>query len=99
MALTAATVLVRGLPLPDDFFFAPDFALPLALVPPSASAAAFFAAWAAWRSARFSRISIIVGQSSLKQSFHGLPARPRVLTLTLGVRWQIEQFSSSGVTS
>ena len=68
------------------WWWAPVVVLPLAFVLPAASSAFFLASWAARRSAFFSRISIMVGQSSLKQSFHGRPARPRVLTDTLGVR-------------
>ena len=57
----------------------------------SASSLAF------WRSARFSRISTIEGQSSFRQRFQGRPRKP--LTFSRGVSPQIEQRSSSRQSS
>ena len=67
---------------------------------PSFSAAALAASRAsfgAWRSARFSRISTIVGQSSFRQSFQGRPRKP--LTVSRGRSPQTEQRSSSRQSS
>lgn len=64
-ALAAATVLVRGLAV--DFFF--GFALALVFFLPSRASIFFLASWGGEIAlAFFSRISIMVGQSSLKQS-------------------------------
>ena len=64
----------------------------------SASALRFSASSLAfWRSARFSRISTIEGQSSFRQRFQGRPRKP--LTLSRGASPQIEQRSSSRQSS
>ncbi len=63
-------------------------------VPSPPAALAFSrASLAASRSARFSRISTIVGQSSLRQSFHGRPG-PRFFTVSRGRSPQTEHRSS-----
>ena len=83
---SSGVLLIGGLPAPS-----------LGVAVASAAALPLAAAFAASRSARFSRISTIVGQSSLRQSFQGRPRKP--LTVSRGISPQTEQRSSSRQSS
>ena len=87
---------VRPLPLPPFG----EAAVESAAVPFFASSSAFRLAassFAFCRSARFSRISTMVGQSSFRQRFQGRPRK--ALTFRRGVVSQTEQRSSKRQSS